>query len=545
MKVPASPVGTILNPIIPGEPRAGDSPEWKWLFAEAEAERSKIASRYDEATGFALPGRQGFSKTADTGQQYDDTAIQAVPEFSSTIQQGIMPNYSRWASHMAGVLIDDADEAKELSVALEQVDHYIFDLINSSNAHTEVNESLIDLSLGTGMLRLDPGLGTHPLNCRSVPQRSFYFTVGVDGQPDAIFEERDLTLSQIDVDYPDADIPDDITRQEKRGVDVAPAKHRVLEAWRRDWTDPKAQRKQMALLFPDQKWHIAYEEEHTGAGCSPYIGPFRWSKGAGEAWGRGPLFNVLPSLRTVNFAMSALLEHSDLAIAGIWTAEDDGVINVDTVRLEPGTIIPKAPGSKGLENILPGGRFDMQQFMIEEMRKNIKRALYADQLGDPDKSPKTATEVTQRMAVLSRAIGSSFGRLVVELVTPFLERTIYILKEKGLVKMPTVDGKNISLLPSSPLAQSQRFDDIDAFDRFSGLVQSRFGPESVPLEIDQAIAVPWLADRFGVPARLLNSVDKKEQGMAALAEAASAAQGGPPIETETGIPEEGPTAPGF
>lgn len=535
---------TLLNPIIPGQPRGGDAPEWRWMYAEAVAERAKITDRYDEASGFALPGRQGFSRNPDEGQQYDDTAIQAVPEFSSTIQQGIMPNYARWASHMAGVLIEDPEEAKALSIELEKVDHFIFDLINSSNTQTEVNESLIDLALGTGMLRLDEGLGTHPLNCRSVPQRAFCFTVGVDGQPDAVFEERWLTLSQIDVDYPDTRIPDGIEAEKDRNVDAAPTKYRVIEAWRKDWTNPKAQKKHMALLFPDHKWHVGYEEEHTGAGCSPYIGPFRWSKGSGEAWGRGPLFNILPSLRTVNFAMSALLEHSDFALAGIWTIEDDGAINVDTVRLEPGTVIPKAPGSEGLKNVNAGGRFDMQQFMLEEMRKNIKRALYADQLGDPERSPKTATEVTQRMAALSRAIGSSFGRLVIELAVPFIQRTVYILKQKGLIKLPTVDGKNVALLPSSPLARSQDFDDIDGFDRFSGLVQSRFGPESVPLEINQQEAVPWLAERFGIPARLLNSMDKKQEGLQ-IAEEAIAEQQGPPIDTESGIPEQVAGAPGF
>ena len=45
------------------------------------------------------------------------------------------------------------------------------------------------------------------------------------------------------------------------------------------------------------------------------------------------------------------------------------------------------------------------------MRLNIKRALYNDMLGNPDKTPATATEVAERMADLSRRMGSAFGQI--------------------------------------------------------------------------------------------------------------------------------------
>jgi hypothetical protein len=533
---------SLIEPFPKMEPRAGDAAPWNYLLEEARIERQKIEGRYDEAIGFSMPGRQGFSRGPDDSQQFDDTAIIATPEFASNIQQGIMPNFARWASHIAGVLIDDEAEKEAVTIALQQVDTYMFDLINSSNAATEINEAILDLALGTGCLRVDEGLGPHPLNTRAVPQRALLFTVGPDGQPDAIFEERMLTVSQIDVDYPDATMPDEL-------LDAVPgekpARLHVIEGWRRDWTDPKSGKMNCVLIMPAYNNFIALEKDSEGVGCSPYVGPFRWSKGSGEAWGRGPLFNLLPSLRTVNFAMSALLEHSDFALAGIWTAEDDGVLNVDTVKLQPGTVIPVAPGSKGLVNVMPGGRFDMQQFMIEEMRKNIRRALYTDQLGDPNRSPKTATEVTQRMSSLSRAIGSSFGRLILELVMPFVQRVIYILKKKGLIDLPEVNGQEIALLPTSPLAQAQKFDDIDSFDRFSGLVAARFGPEAIGLEISQEVAVPWLGERFGIPTRLLRTKDEKTKLAANVAQAQMAASGmggaglgGEAAPAETGIVDE-------
>lgn len=480
-------------------------------WAEAKLERDKVAGRYDEAIGFTFPGRAGINSGPEASQVYDDTAVIAAPEFASNIQAGIMPNFAKWASHMAGVLIEDEEDKAELRTLLEPVDNYIFDMINSSNAASEIHEALLDLSIGTGLLRVDKGAGLHPLNTRAVPMRAFSFTVGADGQPCKVFEERWLHLHEIEADYPGIRHPLDLV--EMVVPEAKPRKIRLVEAWCKDEADRRGSRWNMSVFYPDKNNHVGLEDSASGAGACPYVGPFRWSKGSGEAWGRGPVFNVLPSLRTVNYAMMALIDHADMALMGIWSIEDDGVVNTDTVTLEPGALIPKAPGSKGLENLRPGQDFNIQQFMLEEHRKHIKRALYTDELGDPDKSPKTATEVQQRMANLSRRIGSPFGRLVLELVLPFIRRVVYVLKEQGLIKLPVVDGKEITLIPTSPLAQSQRYDDIDAVERYSALIINSFGREVLNLVLDQNATATYLADRFPIPAKLLRPKEKQTEAM--------------------------------
>ncbi len=128
---------------------------------------------------------------------------------------------------------------------------------------------------------------------------------------------------------------------------------------------------------------------------------------------------------------------------GIYQMEDDGVINPDTINLVPGTIIPKAMGSAGLQPIPSASRFDVAQLNLDRAQNNIKRALYNDMLGNPDRTPASATEVAERMADLSRRIGSAFGRLQAELVQPVLQRVIYILKKQGRIELPTVNGREV------------------------------------------------------------------------------------------------------
>ena len=247
-----------------------------------------------------------------------------------------------------------------------------------------------------------------------------------------------------------------------------------------------------------------------GVGSNPFI-CFRWSKCAGEVYGRGPLINALSSIKTTNLTIELILENAQMSISGIYQMEDDGVINPDTINLVPGTIIPKAMGSAGLQPIQAAGRFDVAQLVLGDMRNNIKRALYNDMLGDPNKTPASATEIAERMADLSRRIGSAFGRLQAELVQPVLQRVIYILKKQGRIEIPTVNGREIKIKSVSPLAQAQANQDITAISRFLELTAGAFGPEMLQLLVNSEETAAHLAKKFGVPDNLIrDEAERKE-----------------------------------
>ena len=188
----------------------------------------------------------------------------------------------------------------------------------------------------------------------------------------------------------------------------------------------------------------------------------------------------------------------------------------DTIQLVPGSIIPKAMGSQGLQPINAAGRFDVAQLILSDMRLNIKRALYNDMLGDPDKTPATATEIAERMADLSRRIGSAFGRLQVELVQPVLQRVIYILKKQGRIDLPTVNGREVKIRSVSPLAQAQANQDISSIARYLQLIGGTFGPEMLNLLIDQEKTSVELAKKFGVPESLIRDEQQRNQLIAAM-----------------------------
>ena len=145
------------------------------------------------------------------------------------------------------------------------------------------------------------------------------------------------------------------------------------------------------------------------------------------------------------------------------------------------------------------------------MRLNIKRALYNDMLGNPDRTPATATEIAERMADLSRRIGSAFGRLQAELVQPVLQRVVYILKKQGRIEVPTINGRQVKVRSVSPLSQAQANQDISAMARFLQLVGGTFGPEMLNILINSEESAAHLARKFGIPDTLIRDAGERQQ----------------------------------
>ena len=199
-----------------------------------------------------------------------------------------------------------------------------------------------------------------------------------------------------------------------------------------------------------------------------------------------------------------------MAISGIYQAEDDGVMNLDTINLVPGTVIPKAMGSAGLQPIQSAGRFDVAQLQLSEMRMNIRKALFMDMLGDPDKTPASATEVAERMADLNRRMSATFSRLQTELVQPVLQRVVYILKKQGRIELPTVNGREVKIRSTSPLAQGQAMR-ILRVSRFLESVNTYLGPQLLPILIDPEQTAVVLAEKFGVPDTLIRDEEQRRQ----------------------------------
>jgi phage portal protein BeeE len=158
-------------------------------------------------------------------------------------------------------------------------------------------------------------------------------------------------------------------------------------------------------------------------------------------------------------------------------------------------------------------------------------------LGRPEGTPMSATEVSERMADLSRQIGSSFGRLQSEFVTPLLRRVIRILSKQGRIEIPKIDNREVTIISQSPLAQAQHQQDVAVVNNFNAILAQTFGPQILNMIVKQDEVARYLAEKLGLPEKLIRDPQEQQQ---MIQELQNMAQQSNMAQNELGIPSQSP-----
>ena len=477
-------------------------------FSHAEQLKTHWIPKFEEAYEYTMPGREAFYDEAPgekrTDRIFDETAVVGIQEFASRLQAGITPTFGRWINLKAGIEIPP-QIAPAVDEQLDEITNYIFEVLHASNFNQEVHESFMDLAIGTGVMLVNEGTSTNPIVFNSIPLPHVYLNSGPDNKIDCVYRKRQIRLGDIKILYPDANLES----LEDKITNDADAKCTVIEGTMRNYKDPNKEVYDYVVCVKDFE-QIIFEDQFEGQGSNPFI-TFRWNKASGEVYGRGPVFNAMSAIKTTNLTIELILENAQMNISGIYQLEDDGVINPDNIQLVPGTIIPVAPGSRGLVPINGAGRFDVAQLVLDDMRQNIRKALYMETLGPTKGTPMSATEVAERMADLSRQIGSSFGRLQSEFIMPLIRRVIYILKKQGRIELPSLNNKEIKIIPESPLSRAQNEQDIADVNRFNATLGQTFGPQVLNLIVKQEEVARYLAEKMNLPEKLIRDAAEQQQ----------------------------------
>jgi hypothetical protein len=259
-------------------------------------------------------------------------------------------------------------------------------------------------------------------------------------------------------------------------------------------------------------------------------------KVAGEIYGRGPLITALPDIKTLNKVKELVLKNASLAISGVYTAADDGVLNPATVKIIPGAIIPVArnggPQGESLKPLPRAGDFNVSQIIINDLVTNIKRILLDESLPPDNMSARSATEVVERMKELSQNLGSAFGRLINETMIPLVSKTLQVMDERGLIDLPLrVNGLEVRVSPIAPLAMAQNMEDVTNTMQFVQMA-AQLGPEGQATPKYGEI-IDFIADKLGVPTRLRASAEERQFNLEQAAQQAQQlAQENPEVAAE-------------
>ena len=105
----------------------------------------------------------------------------------------------------------------------------------------------------------------------------------------------------------------------------------------------------------------------------PVIVP-RWMLIPDSAYGVGLVFDALPDVKMLNELKRMELAAADLAIARMWIAEDDGVLNPRTVKVGPRKIVV-ANSVDSMKPLQTGSNFELSEALTEHLQRAIRRAV--------------------------------------------------------------------------------------------------------------------------------------------------------------------------
>ena len=359
---------------------------------------------------------------------------------------------------------------------------------------------------------VQPGDDINPLNFIPVPQFLVSFEEGANGQVDNVYRRMRLKGESIMRQWPDAIIPDDLQKKidQKPTEDLEFIEATILDQKRGDFC--------YHVIHKESKTELVYRRMVE----SPWI-VSRYAKVAGEIYGRGPLITALPDIKTLNKTLELLLKNASLAIAGVYTAADDGVLNPNTVKIIPGAIIPVArnggPQGESLKPLPRAGDFNVSQIIMNDLRMSIKRILLDESLPPDNMSARSATEVVERMKELSQNLGSAFGRLINETMIPLVTKILRVMDERGLIDLPLkVNGLEIKVSAVAPLAMAQSMEDVQNVLQFAQIVQGA-GPEA-QMTLKTDAMMDFIAEKLGIPQKIRNTQEERMMMAQQMADAA-------------------------
>jgi hypothetical protein len=499
----------------------------KKLKERAKKRKDPWIPHFQEVYDYVFPYREGFFDQAD-GQRktdfiFDQTAVVGVPRFASRIQQGLFPPQGRAFSLSPGVDFPADKRTRDVQAELDQICQAMHEGLRNSNFESELHEGAQDLGIGTMTLMVEPGIYPGDIKFTSVPANNLFILPGGSDSVGTWIYERKLSFQECFETWPRAKPNHAMQQGLKNNPDAMVTIQQITVA------DPMAlyePRYQYYLFCPDHDC-VLDRRTYEGIGSCPWI-TARWSKMSTEVWGRGPILQVLPSIKTVNLTVQMVLENAELAISGVFAYDDDGVFNPDNMRIEPGMFVPKAPGSK-IEPLQSPARFDVSQIILGDERANIRKGLFIDELERDAKTPYSAEEVGQRMADTARNMGSVSGRLWTELMQPLVQRIAYIYRKQGIFKLPRIDGKEISMTPLSPLLRVQDQADISNFIQYVQVMNGTLGPGSSTMTLNRKRTIDWLNKKFGMEDSIINSDAEINRNIQAVVGAAQATENGPEL----------------
>jgi hypothetical protein len=476
--------------------------EMKRRVQRAETDKNRHQARLDSCYKYALPWRHKNGQAQPTDQLdeiFSSTAMTTLEDFAADMLNTFTPQKMAWTEIKPVVALNDKADKRTVGDQLKKYQEVLFSEMARSNLYQALQEAYLDLGPGTMALTIEDINKAEPIHCQAIPTGTeLLIDRGPYGAVDGRWRKWKCRAEDVKTLWPDAKPLKG--KPEWRAGDTT--EYDVIDGVYRDWSERGTETWQYRVMCSDE---IILKDTFSGAGSCP-MPVARWARDSTTAWGVGPTYRSTPDIKTENHVKYLGLKNLDKTVDPAGTYEDDGVLNFDQ-GVNPGTMMPRAVGSKAPEIIESHARFDVQFMELDDLRSSIRRAHYQDRPEQQGKTPPTATQWADEAAERARRMGSPATNLVIELQYPIIKRFAYLLEKRGVLPKVELNGNAIALEPISPLLRAQEQEEVVRLDRFAEMIAARFGPAVANILIDQVKYAHKLAELLGISDTLLRNED--------------------------------------
>jgi hypothetical protein len=405
-------------------------------------------------------GALSDASTKKVNKLYDSTAAEACRLLASALLSGLTPANVRWFA-LEAVTRGIRDE--RLNRWLDEAADATWQAIHEGNYDSVGMEIILSWVIGGwGAMYMDVA-DDDSLRFTAWPMHECYLSqTSASGPVDRVYRKFRLTRLQAQMLYPDNPPNSWKNHSPDKMLDFL----WVIEPRRVTRDGQAASGVGKAMPIASYHYEMAGKTllRESGFRAHPVIVP-RWLPLPNSPYAVGPMYEALADTKTLNEVVRFVLMNADLATAGMWIAEDDGVLNPRTVRIGPRQVVV-ANSTDSLKPLRPATDFQVSFVEMENLQRAVRRMLMADQLQLPSNVEMTATEVTARLEQLRQLLAPILGRLQSEFLQPMIVRAVTLLVETGQIAPPPVDIGSLNIRYVSPLARAQRAADVNVMDRF-------------------------------------------------------------------------------
>lgn len=480
--------------------------------------KERINELYENAYRYAIPHRHvlrddtanAMEGPVDDVIMFDSTAQDSTVKFTNTMVKNMTPPQTRWQQFVHGTEIEPALRPR-VNALLDVVTSQYFNLLGRTNFDIEIPEVYNDLAVGTGALLIQNYDDFAPATFTAAPASQLVVGEGPDGLVDRVWRKWNVKAIDIPKKWPKFRMTDRI----RTALEMPNAEIEILESTIHNYKTGKDEYRVISFQELEEIFSDVFD-------VSPWI-VSRYSKVSGEVYGRGPIINALPDIKTANKVVEFVLQNGALAISGVYTAADDGVINPETVEIAPGVVIPVGfnggVNGRSLDALPRSGDFDVSQLILNDLRLSIRRKLL-DFGSDTLETVRSAEEIRDRRSLLLDAMGASYGRVTHELIGGINKRLLSMWGKTGDLPKMEVDGKTVIAQHVTPLAAVQANQDMDAVSgaaqRLNGLV-----PGLAAMAMKPEKTAIYIMEKSGIPQEIQATEDEMLQTQKEIGQLAS------------------------